>query len=126
VLFTEVNGRLGGCTHIHVIAERLLGPHYADTYTLLTRNKVHTGPFPALLDMLDRSGLLFTPERGRGVIIATEDTARTGTIEYIVMAPHAEAAGLEQRVLEVCAASRETTTIAYSQCQPVVVGNSLG
>lgn len=49
ILFTEINGRLGGCTHVHEVARALLGPEYAAKYVLLTRNKVKTGSFDAVV-----------------------------------------------------------------------------
>lgn len=107
MLFTEVNGRLGGCTHIHVLAQRLFGHDYGDRYTLLTGNKVKSGPFLVLLDRLDREGLLYTAERGEGAVILTEDTRRTGTVEYMVAASEAQRAhDLEQRTLAAMETSR--------------------
>jgi hypothetical protein len=86
VFFTEINGRLGGCTHIHVVAERLLGEGYMGRHCLLTKNHVPTRfSFTGLLERLDRAGLHFDAAARRGVVILTEDTGRTGTVEYLVI-----------------------------------------
>lgn len=102
ILFNEVNGRLGGCTHIHVLASYLFGRHYGDNYTLLTRNRVKAGQFQRVLHLLDNEGLLYTSERGQGVVILSEDTHRTGTIEYMLAASEKiEAYEMEQRTLAI-------------------------
>jgi hypothetical protein len=100
VVFNEVNGRIGGCTHIHDLATRLFGDGYADRMTLLTRNKIKTGPFEEVLAVLDREDLLYRAGDEEGVVILTEDTTRTGTIEYLIAAEsRADARDLERRTL---------------------------
>jgi hypothetical protein len=102
VLFNEVNGRLGGCTHIHSLAAQLFGEDYANNFTLLTRNKNKTGPFEQVIEALDREGLLYTRGDDSGVIVATEDTERTGTLEYLIAAASAaEARELERAALAI-------------------------
>ncbi|WP_437573418.1 peptide ligase PGM1-related protein [Sorangium sp. So ce887] len=100
ILFNEINGRLGGCSHIHVLASRFFGPRYGNDHTLLTRNNVKAGPFPRVLDLLEQDGLLYSPGREQGVVVLNEDTERTGTVEYMVAAPTRTAAQeLEHRAL---------------------------
>ena len=41
LFFTEINVRLGGCTHIDVLARRLLGASYHQTHALRTRNGIN-------------------------------------------------------------------------------------
>lgn len=102
IYFNEVNGRLGGCTHIHLLATRLLGRDYGNKYTLLTRNGVRAGSLSYLLEQLEYAGLLYTQERGNGVVILSEDTDRTHTIEYMIVAPEtSEAYALEQKMLAI-------------------------
>ncbi|MBL0389291.1 hypothetical protein JJB07_22120 [Tumebacillus sp. ITR2] len=103
VLFSEVNGRLGGCTHIHVVAEHLYGANYGDHYTLLTRNKSKVGvAFNDLLDLLDAHGLLVKGPHETGVLVLTEDLERTGTIEYMVVGKGQQhALELEQQALDL-------------------------
>lgn len=102
IYFNEVNGRLGGCTHIHTLATRLLGRNYGNEYTLLTRNRVPAGSFSYVLEHLDNAGLLYTKKRGKGAVIISEDTERTHTIEYMVVASTAlEANDLEKDVVAI-------------------------
>lgn len=84
VLFTEVNGRMGACTHIDRLARDLVGPNYQRTHALLTRNRVEVPSFPAALTALRRAGLAFDHDTTTGVVIAAEGVATTGVLEYIV------------------------------------------
>ena len=86
LLFTEFNGRAGGATNLDVMARRLLGPDYLDRYVLASHNGLPAPSLPVLLAELARHGLRF--ERGgpgRGVVVATDNTRATGTIEYLVI-----------------------------------------
>ncbi|HEX2051150.1 MAG TPA: peptide ligase PGM1-related protein [Actinomycetota bacterium] len=100
VVFTEINGRLGGCTHVHVVAQRLFGRDYGDRYTILTRNKVRCPPFERTLEILRERGLLLSPGDRHGVVILIEDEARRGIVEYMVAAPgRSEALEIEAETL---------------------------
>lgn len=104
IYFNEINGRLGGCTPIHILATHLLGPHYGNNYTLFTRNRVDVGiqTFHELLENLQVAQLLYTQEQDAGVVIISEDTERTHTIEYMVIASdHVAAQKLEEKMLEI-------------------------
>jgi Pre ATP-grasp domain/PGM1 C-terminal domain len=86
LLFTEFNGRAGGATNLDVMARRLLGPDYLDRYVLASHNGLPAPSLPALLAELDGHGLRY--QRGGepcGVVVATDNTAATGTIEYLVI-----------------------------------------
>ncbi|MRC29992.1 hypothetical protein GH884_17285 [Bacillus thuringiensis] len=86
LMISEINGRNGGCSHIHYLAQKLYGENYAKDYKILTRNKIKAGKsFAKLLDLLQQDNLLVTKEYQEGVIILTEDFARTETIEYMVV-----------------------------------------
>ncbi|NQE90861.1 peptide ligase PGM1-related protein [Nocardia terpenica] len=99
ILFTEFNGRAGGCTHIDIIARRLLGEDYLRNYVLLTQNAVKSPAFSKLLTLLADASLLFCRDRRAGIIVAQDNTAVTGTIEYIAIGrDHDEALDYEHRL----------------------------
>lgn len=109
LLFSEINGRNGGCSHIHWVAQKLYGTNYADNYMILTRNKIEViNCFNSLIDILKEEKLLVEKEHQEGVIILTEDIGRTDTIEYMVVGKgRTRAFEIEQRVLEIFERSRE-------------------
>lgn len=88
VLITEINGRLGGCTHLHQIAESLYGMNYASRFAIVTRNDCRpaTRDFNELFYLLDARGMLVHQSGQEGMIIVTEDLSHSGTIEYMVVA----------------------------------------
>jgi hypothetical protein len=92
ILLSELNGRMGGCTHIDVLCRALLGPRYARTHALVTRNRVPVPSFSAAVRSLADCGLLFDHERAEGVFFAAEGVATTGTVEYIAAARTLDAA----------------------------------
>lgn len=44
-------------------------------------------PLDFLLKELEANGLLWKPETRRGIVIASDDTEVSGTVEYVVPAP---------------------------------------
>jgi len=83
VVFTEINGRIGGCSHLDAILCELVGPDYLSTHAVVTRNRVPARDLRAALTVSHR----LTQQRGEaGVVVLTEDMAGTGTIEYMVYA----------------------------------------
>ena len=86
VKFCEVNGRYAGCSHIHYLAERLLGVGYGDTHTILTKNSVRAPLFGDVLRFIEDQGLNISPEKREGILITAEDTGRTGTLDYLIAA----------------------------------------
>lgn len=88
VLITEINGRLGGCTHIHELTRILYGDNYASRYAIVTRNNCRPAQqdFNDLLEILEARGFLIKRPGQQGMIIATEDLSNSGTLEYIVVA----------------------------------------
>ncbi|WP_277183996.1 hypothetical protein, partial [Caballeronia sp. BR00000012568055] len=93
IVFTEVNGRSGGCSHFDVILRALVGPDYLSTHTVVTRNRV---PVCDLGRALDASRSLRGRGNESGVVVLTEDILGTGTIEYMVYARNpADALALE-------------------------------
>jgi hypothetical protein len=102
LIFNEFNGRAGGATHMDVLCRRLLGTDYLDEVVLLTRNAVRSPAFHKLMLALDDDSLHFERERGAGIIVTQDNTAHTGTIEYISIGrTHAEAAFYEHRLEEI-------------------------
>ena len=84
VFFSEINGRLGGCTHIHFIAEKILGHNYLDTHYMLTRNRAATGDLKHAFKVADS---LCSISRNSGALVLNEDVDTIGSIEYLVYAP---------------------------------------
>ncbi|MFI9172415.1 preATP grasp domain-containing protein [Streptomyces lincolnensis] len=100
LIFNEFNGRAGGATHMDVLCRRLLGDDYLDQVVLHTRNSVQAPEFRKLMLSLEENSLHFEHARGTGIIVTQDNTARTGTIEYVsVGRSHDEAASYE-RLLE--------------------------
>ncbi len=94
VVFTEINGRIGGCSHLDVILHKLVGLDYLSTHSVVTRNRV---PVRDLDRALAASRLLTRLRNEAGVVVLTEDISGTGTIEYMVYARNpADALALER------------------------------
>jgi hypothetical protein len=85
LLFTEVNGRMGDCTHIDYLARRLVGDSYGTEHTVLTRNWVPVRGFTEVVGALRDEGLLYDHSRGCGVVLPIEDVDRSGVIDYMVI-----------------------------------------
>ena len=99
VLFTEINGRLGGCTHLHFIAEKLISSNYLATHCILTRNRV---VITDLAHAFKAASSLCTASQSSGIIILNEDMTTMGTIEYMVYAPSvAEASFMEKKFAQL-------------------------
>lgn len=92
VWFNEVNARLGGCTHLHHLATRLLGPGWERHHVLATHNDLPATSIPRLLHALERGRLTFDPATGSGVVITADDTLNCGTVEYAALAPDLDTA----------------------------------
>ncbi|QEU91318.1 peptide ligase PGM1-related protein [Streptomyces kanamyceticus] len=101
MLYTEFNGRAGGATNIDVIARRLLGADYLRTHVVVSHNSLPARSLGELLAHLRAAGQLFSAERGHGVIVATDSTQTTGTVELVSIGlDRAQAEGLEAEVEE--------------------------
>lgn len=80
LFFTEINVRLGGCTHVDVLARRILGAGYAEEYAIRTRNEVRfAGSFGELLATI--GDLQFNRLSKRGAIVLTECLSELGEFE---------------------------------------------
>ena len=99
VWFNEVNARLGGSTHLHHIAETLVGPDWTDSHVLISRFNVRAPALARLLRATRERGLAWDSRHGHGIVIASDDTAATGNLEYVVLAHnHEEASALEDQL----------------------------
>jgi Pre ATP-grasp domain/PGM1 C-terminal domain len=86
VLVNEFNGRLGGCTHLHEIATRLLGPDYFGKKLLSSHNRWAVPSFAEALRFLADEGIAFDRTTGTGVLLPHDNTAMNGMVEYCVVA----------------------------------------
>ncbi|MER6694723.1 peptide ligase PGM1-related protein [Streptomyces minutiscleroticus] len=98
VLFSEVNARIGGCTHVHAAARRLLGDDYQHRHTLLTRNDLPVADFAKLALAIDYEPRL-RPDTDTGAVVLVDDSPCTGTVEYLVYGPDAHAAADTEELL---------------------------
>jgi hypothetical protein len=106
LFFNEVNGRMGCCTNIDYLARALVGENYTRQRVVLTYNWIDVGSFTAAVKALDAAGLAFNKRSRTGVIIAVEDVARTGTVDYMVVGTDLDhAKDLEKRALAAFAAA---------------------
>jgi len=97
--FNEVNARLGGSTHLHHIAQTLVGPDWTDSHVLISRFNVRAPALDRLLHAMQERGLAWDSQQQRGIVIASDDTAATGNLEYVVLAhTHEEADALEHQL----------------------------
>ncbi|WP_131781166.1 hypothetical protein [Legionella gresilensis] len=98
VLFTEINGRLGGCSHIQPIAEKLLGSNYLNTHCILTRNHVATCDLSHAINLAEK----LSTTNHSGIVIMNEDIDNWGIIDYMVYAKsESYAVTLEQEFLNL-------------------------
>ncbi|MER7972639.1 hypothetical protein ABZ439_10525 [Streptomyces sp. NPDC005840] len=99
LLFSEVNARVGGCTHVHHAAARVLGPGYMSEYTVLTRNDLSCRDFTALAKAIDNDPLLNGRDGGSGALLLVDDTPYNEVVQYLVYGTTAElAARAEERL----------------------------
>jgi hypothetical protein len=83
VIFNEVNGRTGGCSHVHAICEKLLGPGYGDHTVVATSNEVKTRSLSKLMSRLREMDLAFDRQTQKGVVVTAEDSDKSGRLEVL-------------------------------------------
>ncbi|MEU2771283.1 peptide ligase PGM1-related protein [Streptomyces diastaticus] len=99
VWFNEVNARLGGSTHLHHIAQTLVGPDWTDSHVLISRFNVRAPALDRLLHAMQEHGIAWDSRQQCGIVIASDDTAATGNLEYVVLAhTYEEADALEDHL----------------------------
>lgn len=92
VIYNEVNGRVGGCSHIHHIMETVAGPGYGDLLVVASHSRTVSVSLSRVLEILDSRRLAFDATAGRGVVLTAEDTSGSGFLEYLSIAPTREEA----------------------------------
>jgi hypothetical protein len=83
--FTEVNARWGGCTSLHNIGEKVLGPDYADDHVISGLRVVTPMRLWDAVDLLRRHDLHFTPESGEGVLVLGYDGQLAKATECVLI-----------------------------------------
>ena len=74
----------------------MAGEGYGDRLVAASHSRDTKAEFGQIVDILDQRRLGFDPDSGRGIILAAEDCADSGYIEYLSVAPtRAEALQLE-------------------------------
>lgn len=105
LLFNEVNARVGGCTHMHIAAQRVLGDDYLQRYTLLTRNDLHVSSFEKTAWAIEQDPLLNGKEGTSGALLLVDDVPYTGTVQYLVYGESVPAAQTAEKRLHEIATS---------------------
>ncbi len=83
VIFNEINARVGGCSHLHVICEHLLGIRYGDHHVIMAHNKIRSDSLRHALETSKKHGLAYNTSTKSGIIITVDDTERSGVIEFL-------------------------------------------
>ena len=98
VIYNEVNGRAGACSHIHAIMQRLVGRDYMERVAICAHIAIKSPAFEEVEQLLSDAGLAFCPATSEGIVVTAEDTARLGMLEFIAVAPtHDRARFLERQ-----------------------------
>jgi hypothetical protein len=92
VIINEFNGRIGGCSHIHRILESVAGPRYGDRLVTLSHSRTIALSIDQVFGIMEERGLSFDRGAGHGIVVTGEDTAGTGHLEYLSIAPSREEA----------------------------------
>jgi hypothetical protein len=85
VLFNECNGRWGGGLVLHEVAERLLGPRYADTFVVNNLRDIAPVPLRLLYDLLGREDLLADRTSRTGVVVLASDPEGREATECLII-----------------------------------------
>jgi hypothetical protein len=100
--FTEVNVRWGGCTSLHNVGEKVLGPGYADDHVISGLRVVTPMRLWDAVDLLKRHDLHFAPESGEGVLVLGYDGQLAKATECVLIGRTRERVRkLEERVRAV-------------------------
>jgi hypothetical protein len=90
VMINEINGRVGGCSHIHHIVQAVAGRRYGDALVTLSHSRNTALSIDRAFALLEEHKLAFDAKAGRGIIVTGEDMAATGYLEYLSIAPTRE------------------------------------
>lgn len=85
IVYNEINARTGGCSHIHHIAQRLLGADYGDRAVIAAFNRIRSPGIEETIALLSQSGLGFQRESEQGIVVTTGDE-QMRVVEYLAIA----------------------------------------
>lgn len=85
ILFNEFNGRVGGSTHVHLIAQEIVGPAFAGERTIVERRRCGWPTFESALVALEDNSLGFDSLTGTGVLITVGEQSPTGPTGQCLM-----------------------------------------
>jgi hypothetical protein len=100
VLFTEVNGRISGASHIHAMIARLLGGAGLDDRLVLARGGWSASSFGDAIDRIEAAGLTLDRESRTGVLPDIDTTSVNGSFGVCVVAEDADGLADYQRRLD--------------------------
>jgi hypothetical protein len=99
ILLTEWNIRPGGSTHIHFIAEQVVGGAEDQDRVLIERRSAELPPIDETVAKLEACGIAYDPGRRRGVLVTVEGSPEGAFGECCVVAESlAEAEEIERRL----------------------------
>lgn len=103
LLITESNVRKTGGTHVYHAGIILLGKNFGDSHYLLSNNTHPLPPgtsfsFAELLSKLEP--LLFTKEKGEGILLASSNILRQGKLSHIIIGNDEKRAHALERKME--------------------------
>lgn len=101
ILFNEFNGRVGGSTHVHRLAETMVGDGYLTDRVIAVRNRCGWDSLSRTARLLDEHGLAYDVARRQGTVISGDDTAgvRSSGQLVFVAATAEDVLALEGRVV---------------------------
>jgi hypothetical protein len=99
VLFTEVNGRISGASHIFAMIAGCLGSAGLDGRLVLVRGGWQAPSFRAAIDRIDEAGLLLDRESRTGVLPDVDTTMVNGSFGVSIVAEDTDGtANFERRL----------------------------
>lgn len=90
LLFNESNVRWGGGTSMHAMGRRLLGARFADEYAVSFVRDLAAPPRPTTAQLVQSSGLGFSPNSRQGIIVLACSEHESGTMECLIIASSRE------------------------------------
>ncbi|MFD9957913.1 peptide ligase PGM1-related protein [Amycolatopsis sp. NPDC058986] len=101
ILLNEVNGRVGGSTHVTRLTQHLVGPRFLAERVVMQRHFWPVPSFDRALAALRANDLAFDRDRRTGVVITSDDVTG-GTVEYCLIGEDFEhATEIEHRIDEL-------------------------
>lgn len=85
VIYNEWNGRVGACSHMHLIAERLAGRNYGGL-VMASRKVEPAGDIDAALDLIDNLGIGYRPATREGMVVSYGGASGDRELEIVTLA----------------------------------------